>query len=45
VMRTHPSGARAPSRHPRGRMRPPRGATHPRGQCVPPRLLLAHYGR
>jgi hypothetical protein len=37
-------GARAPSRHSRGRVRPPRGATHPRGQCVPPGLLLAYCG-
>jgi ribonuclease HI len=45
VMRSHPTGARAPSRHPRGRMRSPRGAAHPCGQRVPPRFLLAHRGR
>jgi ribonuclease HI len=44
AMRTHPSGARAPPGHPRGRVRPPRGTTHPRGQRFPPGLLLAHHG-
>jgi hypothetical protein len=44
-MRVHPLGARAPSRHSRKRMRPPRSATHPRGQRVPLGLLLAHCGR
>jgi ribonuclease HI len=44
AMRTYASGARAPSRHTRRGMRPPRGAAHPRGQRVPPRLLLAHRG-
>jgi hypothetical protein len=45
VMRTHPTGARAPSRHSCGPVRLPRGAAHPRGQRVPPGLLLAHRGR
>jgi hypothetical protein len=44
-MRAHPLGARAPSGHTHGRMRPPRRTPHPRGQCVPPGLLLAHRGR
>jgi ribonuclease HI len=42
AMRAHPSGARAPSRHSRGRVRPPHGAAHPRGQRIPTGLLLAH---
>jgi hypothetical protein len=41
----HPSGARAPPGHSRGRVRPPRSATHPHGQQVLPGLLLAHCGR
>jgi ribonuclease HI len=40
-----PPRSRAHSRHPRGRVWPPRGAAYPRGQCIPPRLLLAHLDR
>jgi hypothetical protein len=43
-MRTHPSGARTPSGHTRGCVRPPRSAAYPHGQRVPPGLLLAHRG-
>jgi hypothetical protein len=40
-----PARARAPPRHPRGRVWPPRGTAYAHGQCVPPGLLLAHRGR
>jgi hypothetical protein len=45
AVHTHPPEARAPPRHPRGHVRPPRGAAHPREQRIPPGLLLAHRGR
>jgi hypothetical protein len=41
----HPPCSRAYSRHPCGRVWPPRSTIHPHGQCIPPRLLLAHLGR
>jgi hypothetical protein len=40
-----PLGSRAHSRHPCGRVWPPRGAAYPRGQRIPPRLLLANRSR
>jgi hypothetical protein len=45
MMYAHPSGAQAPSRNSRERVRPPCSTTHPRGQRVPSGLLLVHGGR